>query len=414
MARLTAAAVEKLKARDKRQEIPDGLVTGLYLTVQPSGKKAWHVRYRAATAHRRMTLGGYPLMSLAEARDSARVVLRAALEGRDPAAERADARVAAAHPPERDTVAALIDQFDRRHLSTLKSRKDARQTLDRFVVATWGERDVHTITRRDVRDLLDGIVDSGRGVTANRALAQIRSFFGWLVERDVLEASPAAGVRAPFKETSRDRVLTDEEIRLFWIACDQLGQPWGSVGKLLLLTGQRVGEVTGMTDDEIRGDLWCLPAERTKNARAHTVPLSGPAVSVMSSMERIEGSVLVHTLSGEAPITNFNRGRCCIAERMEAIASAEAGCAVSIPHWTAHDLRRTCATGLARLGIPVRTTEAVLNHVSGTGSGIVAVYQRHDYADEKRQALEAWGRFVLSLVEGRADNVVRIAEARNA
>jgi integrase len=124
---------------------------------------------------------------------------------------------------------------------------------------------------------------------------------------------------------------------------------------------------------------------------------------VLAGVERVKGKAgLVFTTTGESPVSGYHKGRNHIAERMAEIAGQE------IPHWTFHDLRRTAATGMARLGIPVRVTEAVLNHVSGTAAGIVSVYQRHDYADEKRNALDAWAR----LVEGRADNVVRIEGAR--
>jgi integrase len=181
------------------------------------------------------------------------------------------------------------------------------------------------------------------------------------------------------------------------------------LGKTLLLTGQRLSEVTGMTDAEITGDTWHLPALRTKNGRAHDVPLSPAVRDVLTSMERIDGKAgLYHTTNGVSPLSGFHKGRGHLAAHMVAIASEEAGEPVEIPHWTFHDLRRTAATGMARLGIPVRVTEAVLNHVSGTGGGIVGVYQRHDYADEKRKAVEAWARFVVNLVDGTANNVVRI------
>ncbi len=166
-----------------------------------------------------------------------------------------------------------------------------------------------------------------------------------------------------------------------------------------------------MTDAELAGDLWRLSADRTKNGRAHDVPISEAVRDILAGVERVKGGAgLYHTTTGETPLSGFDKGRDRIAKRMEEIAAKERGEPVVIPRWTFHDLRRTCATGMARLGMPVRVTEAVLNHVSGTGGGIVAVYQRHDFADEKRQALDAWARFVADLVEGTADNVVRLGE----
>jgi integrase len=413
--KLTAATVEKLKPTDKRQEIPDSLCTGLYLTVQPSGKKGWQVRYRHGGTHRRMTLGGYPVLSLAEARQRARDVLAGATEGRDPAEEVKAAKAPKVPKPEddRNKIRTLIAQYDRRHLKGLKSGDVVRRELDRFVVKKWGERDIQTITKRDVIDLLDDIADSGRVVTANRIRAYLNKFLNWAVDRDILPISPATGVKPVAKETSRDRVLSNDEIRWFWAACEAEGFPWGPLGKVLLLTGQRLNEAAQITIGEISGDLWHLSADRTKNSRAHDVPLSDAVRAVLNAVERIEGRPgFIFTTTGTTPVSGFFKARASLAEGMERIAAKERGEAVEIPRWTFHDLRRTAATGMAKLGIPVRVTEAVLNHVSGTGGGIVAVYQRHDYADEKRAALDAWARYVLSLVEGRADNVVQLAGAR--
>lgn len=410
--KLKAATVETLQATDRRQEIPDDLCTGLYLVVQPTGKKSWQVRYRHGGVHRRMTLASFPTLSLAAARVRAREVMAAASEGRDPAEE---VKAAKAPKPEddRDKIKTLIGQYDKRHLKGLKSGDMVRRELDRFVVKEWGERDIHSITKRDVIDLLDGIADSGRMVTANRVRAYLNKFLNWAVERDILPLSPATGVKPVAKEASRDRVLTDDEIRWFWQACEAEGFPWGPLGKVLLLTGQRLNEAAQITEGEIRGDIWHLSADRTKNGKAHDVPLSDAVQAVLGAVERIEGEPgFIFTTTGTTPVSGFFKARAHLAEAMERLAAKERGEAVEIPRWTFHDLRRTAATGMARLGIPVRVTEAVLNHVSGTGGGIVAVYQRHDYADEKRQALEAWGRFVLSLVQGQPDNVVWLEGAR--
>lgn len=413
---LTTKSIEALKPKPaKRLEIPDPALVGLYLVVQPSGAKSWALRYRYAGKPKKLTLGRWPIMGLAEARAAASVAIEEVEGGTDPSAKKKATKAARleAQLSERDKVKTLIDLFDKRHLSSLRSRDTVKRELDRHVVAEWGDRDIHTITKRDVIDLLDGIADSGRIITANRVRAYLNKFLNWCVERDILATSPAIGVKPVAKESSRDRVLSDDEIRWLWQACGTAGQPWGPLAKVLLLTGQRLGEVVGMRDSEITGDIWHLNAERTKNGRAHDVPLTEAVRDVLAGVERIEGRAgLYHTTNGRTPVSGFHKGRKHLAEHMAAAAEKEAGEPVEVRHWTFHDLRRTCATGMARLGIPVRVTEAVLNHVSGTGGGIVGVYQRHDYADEKRQALEAWGRYVLALVEGKADNVVSIAEAR--
>jgi len=393
---------------NQRLELPDPALSGLYLVVQPSGAKSWALRYRYAGKPKKLTLGRWPVMGLADARAAASNAIEAVDYGNDPSAAKKATKAARLETQlsERDKIKTLVEKFGARHLSTLKSGETVKRELNRHVVAIWGERDIQTITKRDVIDLLDGIADSGRIVTANRVRAYLNKFLSWCVERDIIKQSPAMGVKPAAKEKSRDRVLTDQEIKWFWQACTVEGQPWGHLGKMLLLTGQRLGEVVNMTDREITGDLWHLTADRTKNGRAHDVALSEAARAILGAVERVKGGAGIFTTNGASALQGYHKGRNHIAKRMAEIASHEAGEAMEIPHWTFHDLRRTAATGMARLGIPVRVTEAVLNHVSGTAGGIVGVYQRHDYADEKRNALDAWARFVGDLVDGASDNVV--------
>lgn len=407
---LTTTAVNAAKPGSARREVPDGGQPGLYLIVQPSGAKSWALRYRAEGKPVKLTLGRWPAMTLAKARAAAAEAQEAADLGDDPAEAKREAK--AAKKFDRDTVRALVDQYDRSRLKHLRTGATVKRELDRFVVAPWGDRPVQGIAKRDVLDVLDGIAGSGRGVTANRVRSYLGTFFNWCVERDVLAVSPMNGVRRVVPETSRDRVLSDDEVRWLWRAADGLGLPWGPFVKALLLTGQRLGEVAGMREAELDGGTWHLPAARVKNNRPHTVPLSDAMLTLLATTDRIEGDGYVFTTTGDSTLSNFHRGRELIAARMAEVAAEEAGQSVEVPHWTFHDLRRTAATGMARLGIPVRVTEAVLNHVSGTGGGIVAVYQRHDYANEKREALEAWARMVARIVDGTADNVVRMEAAR--
>lgn len=402
----TTKGVDALKPDPlRRMELPDPAMSGLYLVVQPSGVKSWALRYRWAGKPAKLTLGRWPVIGIADARVAASEAIDKIEHGQNPAAEKKATKAARleAQLSERDKVKTLIEQFDRRHLSSLKSGATVKRELDRHVVSEWGERDIHDITKRDVIDLLDGISDSGRLVTANRVRAYLNKFLNWCVERDILAMNPATGIKPVAKEISRDRVLTDDEIRWFWRACESIKQPWGALGQFLLLTGQRLNEVACMTDREVIGSLWHLPAERTKNGRAHNVPLSEAAQKVLGDIEQFEGEGgFYHTTTGETPLSGFHKGRQHIANRMLKIAESEVGVKVDIPHWTFHDLRRTAATSMARLGVAVRVTEAVLNHVSGTGGGIVAVYQRHDYADEKRWALDAWAGLVSDIIDGNA------------
>lgn len=407
---LTSKAVEALKPTTNRKEIPDPALSGLYVVVQPSGAKSWALRYRHARRPRKLTLGRWPVMGVADARKAATEALERIELGEDPAASKKATKAARieAELSERDKIKSLVELFAERHLSRIKTGEEVKRSLEYNVLPSWGDRNAQDISRRDVIDLLEEIAQSGRATTANRVRAYLSKFFGWCVDREVIENSPAIGVKAVAKEKSRARFLSDDELRWFWAACEDLRHPWGALGKVLLLTGQRLGEVVGMTDAEITGDVWHLPAERTKNGRAHDVPLSDTVLEVLNSMTRLGSAGLYHTTNGARPLSGHFNGRNAIAQRMVEIASEECGLPMEIPHWTFHDLRRTAATGMARIGIPVRVTEAVLNHVSGTGGGIVAVYQRHDFAGEKRHALEAWEDFLQQITSGRkSPNVMR-------
>lgn len=342
---LTTKAVEAFKPNaSKRLEIADPALPGLYLVVQPSGAKSWALRYRFGGKPKKLTLGRWPLMGVADARAAASDAVEEVECGRDPSAakQRTKAARLEAQLSERDKVKTLVEQYAKRHLASLKSGSTVKRELERHVVVYWGERDIHDIARRDVIELLDGISDSGRLVTANRVRSYLGTFFGWCVDRDIIAMSPTQGVKPVAKERSRDRVLSDDEIRWFWLSCEDLGFPWGQLGQTLLLTGQRLGEVAGMTDPEISGDIWSMAPERTKNGRAHNVPLSETVSEVLRSVDRLKGaSSFVFTTTGAKPLSGFHKGRKYIAERMVEFASEQSGKPVEIPHWTFHDLRRT-------------------------------------------------------------------------
>jgi integrase len=223
----------------------------------------------------------------------------------------------------------------------------------------------------------------------------------WAIERGLIEVSPCAGIRAPAAETSRDRVLSDDELKAVWLAADGLAAPYNAFVKLLILTGARRSEVAGMMWREIDFDakLWTLPAARAKNATEYQIPLSDSAVQILRALPRIADSDLVFTLSGRVPIRGFHNIKTRIDDLMP-----------GGPPWTLHDLRRTFASGCARLGIAVHVVEAALNHRSGSIRGIAAVYNRYSYDTEKRAALEVWGHHVEGLASAKlAANVFRLA-----
>lgn len=422
---LTTPAVEKIKADpDKRLEIPDGGLQGLYLVVQPSGAKAWAVRYRFAGKPAKLTLGRWPMMGVADARAAAAAAIDAVSRGTDPAAQRkaeeAEAIEAAriATDPtyaDRDKVKTVIADFMKRHAVHNRRASDVAAMFRREIIPAWGERDIHEIGKRDLIEVLDAIVDRGSPITANRLLAHVRTVWTWAVGRGIIAASPFAGIKPPSKEKSRDRVLTDEEIVWFWQVCERLGQPFGALYRFLLLTGQRLREGAEMTESEMKGNLWTIPAARVKNEDEHTLPISEAAAAVLSGVERIKGKAgYVFTTTGISPVSGFTRAKGRLDNLMHEIANAgrvQGAEPIAIPPFTILDLRRTCASGMAGLRFPPHVVEAVLNHRSGTRRGVAGVYNRFDYADEKRQALEAWGRYVIGLVEGEANNVVKIRAA---
>jgi integrase len=416
---LTAQSVGRLKPDPaKRLEIPDGLLVGLYFVVQPSGARSWAVRYRHAGKPCKLTLGLYPALDLGAARARARDALQAVAAGRDPGTEKREAAREAQDGTGRDLVSTQLDAFYERHVkanNTVRTAGEVMRALDKDVRTAWGGRRVQDITRRDVIELLDGIVDRGTPIAANRALAYTRRFFNWLVERSILETSPCDRVKAPSSETDRDRILTHDEIRWLWKATDRLGYPFGPFVRLLLLTGQRRDEVAKSRCREFpRPELWQIPKERTKNGIATDVPLSRAAQDVIAALPRIAGQGFLFTTNGETAVSGYSGAKERLDRLMLAAAREEAverGCApdeVEISEWRLHDLRRTVASGMARLGHPPHVVEAVLNHTGGTISGVAAVNNRYSYADEKIRALEAWGRFVRELVHDRAENVVAV------
>jgi integrase len=427
---LTVTRVDNAKATSSRQEIPDGLLVGLYLVVQPSGAKSFAVRYRYAGQPRKLTIGAYPAITLEAARAIGGKALRAAAEGRDPAREKQDAKGDAKRQAaeeirgKRDLFENVARDFIERH--AMKSNRETtwRETArilgfkpdpdnagkllvvepqkgkPSTVLQLWNGRKVQDITKRDVITLLDTVRDRAP-VMANRNLAAIRKLFNWCLARDVIQVSPCTLIEPPAPERSRDRILSDDELRLVWNAADSDGWPFGPLVKLLVLTGQRLAEVGGMRWDELDLDarVWTLPAPRVKNDERHEVPLSDAAIAIINTLPRIKTTKgFVFATRSDAAVSGFSRAK----DRLDDAVKASLTKGAKPPeHWTFHDLRRTMASGMARLGIQLPVIEKVLNHTSGSFRGIVGVYQRHSSAEEKRTALDAWASHVESVVSGK-------------
>jgi integrase len=416
--KLTALKVEQAKSRSIRTEMPDGGCAGLYLVIQPNGKRSWAIRYRrkADGKPRKITLSGS--LSLAAARAKSTDLLEQAAKGADPAAtiqiEKQAARARAVG--EDDTFGVVVRKFilrDQRpknrtwsetaRLLGVRLGSDGKLEAIRGGLADrWGGRKFKEIQKRDVLEELDAIVDRGAEIMANRTLAAIRRLGNWAMTRDIISVSPCANVEPPADETKRDRILTDKEIRQLWKACDTIGQPFGPAIKLLLLTGQRRGEVGEMTEGEIdrAKRLWTIPARRAKNDVIHDVPLSDEAIAVLDGVKRIKSEEgFIFTTTGDAPVSGWSRIKTELDRLMESTGS----------RWTLHDIRRTVATGMQRIGIRMEVAEKVLNHTSGSFGGIVGVYQRHDFAKEKRAALDVWAREVERLVGGQTATEIQMS-----
>ena len=420
---LTAKTVEALKPDPARRvEVSDAATVGLVLAIMPTGSKAWKYIYKRGGKRGKVALGTWPGMSLSDARKAAAEARGRLDEGADPVAEakvakaEAKARAAGVALVDRDRFDHVLSEYGRRKASSLKSGDGVMWSLRKYVEPRWKDRDVKALERRDVIELLDALVDGGQTVGANRVLAHVRAMLAWAVERSIIPVNPASGVKPPHKEKARDRVLSDDEVRWFWAATGDMQQPFGALLRTLLLTGQRRGEVAGMTRDEIAaGDTWTMAASRTKNGRPHTVPLSAAAQAAIAAAPAIDagdGARYVFTSNGTSQISGFNHVTRLLTAAMKAAAEKEAGKPVEIAPFVLHDLRRTFATLAARTGAPIHVVEKLLNHVSGTVSGVAAVYNRHNYQDEMRQTAEAVAALIERIASGKEADVVEMAARR--
>ena len=256
------------------------------------------------------------------------------------------------------------------------------------------------VTRPDILRMVDSIVDRGAPIAANETLSIAKRWLGWCVARGYIGASPIANVPAPSAKKSRDRVLTDEELRDVWEAAGALGYPHGPFLRLLILTAQRRGEVAGMRwgDVDLERAIWTLPAEQTKSGRRHDVPLSAAALDILKALPRFEGPYVFTSGDGTKPINSFSKLAVALDAAITKLRN-EAGETEPMASHTLHDFRRSAATAMARAGVAVHVLSAVLNHSAGSSQGVLAVYNRHRYVEERRAALEDWGREVLRLAK---------------
>ena len=286
----------------------------------------------------------------------------------------------------------LANEYLERHAKRFKkSWKEDERVINRELFPTLKHRKVKELTRRDVRELVEAIADRGAPIMANRTLAVIRKMLNFAVEREWIEANPAALLKKPGAEHSRDRVLTDSEVRVLWRGFDTLPPTMASAFKVRLLSSQRGGEVHGMRWEnvDLKKAWWEIPGKDTKNGEPHRLPLSTPALRVLKEQRaRVpEQSPWVFVNRwGSGPITHR-------AKKAPALLAAHVGFS-----FRGHDLRRTCATGMAEAGISVETIARVLNHIDGSPRA-TKVYNRYSYDAEKRQALDVWAKRLMAILK---------------
>ncbi len=389
--RFDARTVSSIKATGARAEYHDSAVSGLALRVTARGAKSWSVLYRHRGRLRRLTLGDAKSIKLAEARERAREAIRSASKGEDPAAEKQQARTA-------ETIAELAAEYLEKHAKRKKrSWREDRRILDTYVLPAWKHRAIADVTRRDVRQLLDGIAERAP-VMANRLLACVRKMFSFAIDQELVEHNPAARMPRPGTEQARARVLTEQEIRELWKACDALAPEMAAFYRLRLITAQRGNEVGSMRwqDVDLEAGWWTIPGDVAKNGLAHRVPLSPAAIGILDGLR----SGVVYP-TPESYVLAGARGR-----RQQ----SEAAATFTVPDFRGHDLRRTAASLMAGGGVPRLVVSKVLNHVE---SGITAVYDRHSYDPEKRAALDWWAAKLTAILDGkRGANVLPFAAAR--
>lgn len=433
-ASITKRAVDAAKPAERDYFLWDDGVAGFGLKVTPAGGKVYLFQYRIArpghaerTAPKRYTIGKHGSLTPDQARKRAKELAALVEQGIDPRQRELadlaakDEAVRLAHERAKiesdlafEKVAALwLDHYENEKQRRPSSVNMAKLVVNRHLMPELRGKPMPSITRADLQRVIDGLPVSQRGIR-RAVFAYASVLFGWVTARGDIAANPLKEMAKPEAPQARDRVLRDVELIAVWSATAKLPNPFGTFYRLLILTGQRRSEVAGLHWGELDRvtATWIIPAERAKNGVAHIVPLSEAVIAELDLLAKAAHSDditrpaehwpktgLVLTTTGRTPISGMTRAKRLLDEAVAEIRGGE-----GLPVWRVHDLRRTMATGFQRLGVRFEVTEATLNHVSGAKGGIAGVYQRHDWKEEKRSALEAWARHVKSLLSDHADN----------
>jgi integrase len=392
-----------------RIELGDEICPGLLLRVTDRGVRSFSVIYKVVGEggvsktgrllkgkQHRITLGQWPALKLTDAREQARDILSAALEGRDLRDERRAQNLLRAT----NTVESVTERFIRLYARpNVKSWRNIERVLNLHVMPHWGDRIMRDIRRGDVHELLDRLVAAGKTGTAREVRKHLSSLFNWAVDREIVPDNPLYGMtRADLKNTHEaGRALEDDELRAIWQAAGDLGYPFGSMYRLLILTGQRRNEWASVRRSEIDPDnrLLEIARDRYKGGRDHIIPLSDPAWALVETLPAWPGNDyhLFSTTDGRKPVSGFSRAKSRLDRGAGRLLCDSGG---GLRRYRVHDFRVTCETRLANLGINQEVRDAVLGHAK---PGLQKTYNKHDYMDEKRAALEAYAEHLSRLFE---------------
>lgn len=373
--RFTDAYIRNLKPSDARYDVFDANLAGFGLRVSPSGTKSWIVLSRNLNRKTRATLGRYPQLSLADARQRAMTSLQMMADGEFN------------REKSFDTFEQALEEWYSKDQSKNKSFGQVRSAVELHVRPALKNYKLKDIQKRDIIKLVD-LVGRTAPTQANRVLAFTKRFFNWCVSRDLLDVSPANGIAKFSNEVSRDRVLNESELEKVLNATFMMPYPFGPLFRILLMTGQRLNEVSGLTWSEIDmpSATWKIPRDRAKNKSSHLVHLSKPVLDELERLRSISRHDLIFTTTGKTAVSGFSRAK----HQLDNLSG--------IRDWRLHDLRRTFATvATETLGFTPVVVDRVLNHVSGSVKGIAAVYQRGEYIEQRREVLDAWGQYLINL-----------------
>jgi integrase len=399
--------------KGQRYEIMDNVVRGMGIRVSEKGVRTFILitRFPGHRTPTRRSLGEYPTVSLEQARAKARLWIELVKRGVDPAVE--EERQQAAELRKRAiTFGAVSEDFIRQKVRSERRGAEVERVIRRVFMPAWDGRPITEVDALDVLALIKREAH-GPGYAFN-VLGYAKRLFSWAVDQQVygLQVSPVASLKPSKifgKRKARSRVLCDEELRACWLVAEQMPYPYGPMLKLLMLTGQRHGDVGGMPWSEI--DLpkreWVIPAERYKgNAKGeapHLIPLTDEMVDILAALPRFNGGDYVFTTTHGRKPTDLAEQKARIDAEMQAILQERGR---TLPAWVIHDLRRSMRTRLSELRIPTEVAEAVIGHKK---RGLTAVYDLFEYQDEKRDALGRWAARLRSIVSPPPANVVPIA-----